>query len=92
MVHLRTSCLLPSHISKLCIADQCISVVHVSCRFLRDDAAEAAAVRQAEAEAEDERKRKAAAVRGSLKVCQLTFSLLCAVKNKKKFVVMFDGP
>lgn len=44
---------------------------HDSRRFLRDDAVEATAVRQAEAEAEEERKRKAAAVRGSLKVCQL---------------------
>lgn len=37
-----------------------------SCRFIRDDAAEAEAVRKADAEAEAERKRVAASVRGSL--------------------------
>lgn len=36
------------------------------CRFIRDDAVEAEAVRQAEAEAEAERRRVASSIRGSL--------------------------
>ena len=36
------------------------------CRFIRDDAVEAEAVRQAEAERDAERRRVAASIRGSL--------------------------
>ncbi len=40
--------------------------MHVRCRFIRDDAVEAEALRKAEAIAEAERKRVAASIRGSL--------------------------